>query len=162
MHRLDPAPARVAADVPLRPLRLRAPIWGIFVVALITALLVPVTDLWLTWQTPISVQISLDPPQPKLGQVAQLVVTLYHDSATMAHSTALDVALDMQGMAMALPPLHIAAAGARYQTSLPFTMTGIWQIDLHLQLPAHAPWHSALHVQVQGDRVALLTSGAAP
>ena len=138
----------------MQPLRVRLPVLLIFLVALATALLVPAADLWVTWQTPVVAQITLDPAQPRFGQTAHLVVTLHRGSADLVQTTPLEVGLLMLGMDMGLPKFQVAASGNRYQTLLPFTMTGTWRVDLHLQAPAHAPWQQTLLVQVHDGHIA--------
>jgi hypothetical protein len=146
--------AQAPAEAHFHPWRIRPAVWGICALALITALLVPMTDLWQTWQAPVVVQISLDTAQPKLGQMVHLVVTLHQETAGLAKDTPLHVTLDMHGMPMYFPTMQVPAEGAQYLAALPFSMRGQWDVDLHLQLPAHAPWHRALHVQVGSDGTA--------
>jgi hypothetical protein len=153
-----------AAGVPHRPLPAVRPqrrwarrqIWLIFAAALAVALVVPLGDLWFTWQMPVIASVTFVPAQPSLSQTTLLIVTVRPQTAPLAHDALLKVVLDMQAMAMGIPPLHVSATGNHYQVALPLDMAGMWHIALALQVPAHAPWHKDFLVDVQGSQITTL------
>ncbi len=147
-------------SVPPMP-RVRRSVWVIFAVAIAFAMIVPTVDFFAQWQAPVVLSVTLSTRQPALGQPVQLVVVLRHDHAAIAQQGKLLVTPAMVGMAMAVPSQAVAAdaSAARFVTTLPLTMVGLWRVTLHLTLPAHAPWDQAVLIDVRQQGAMQLTVG---
>lgn len=139
----------------MHPLRVRRSIWALFGLVIGVALLVPVLDFSLQWQAPVVAHIAIEPAHPAIGMPVRLVVTLRSRFLDQARQSHLVVTADMLTMSMSFPTLSIPtdSSGSQFQTPLSFSMSGPWQVNLHLAMPAHASWDQHLLVQVQSGEV---------
>ncbi len=130
-------------------LKVRGVIWGIFGIVLCFALSVPLVNFYQQWQAPVVASFAFEPAQPIVGQPMRLIVTLNLQYPDQAQQSRLEVNAEMPAMPMGFSKLTISNNGSAFQAPIQFTMSGQWQIDVHLDVPAHATWDKQLTVTVQ-------------